>query len=287
MNPLLLFQDYTFAQTLTGTLIVGVCAGALGPLVYLRRQSLLADAISHSSLPGLLTAFVVATWLGFNGRNSWLLVTGAVLSGLIAVTAINYLPRIAPIRQDAAMAAVLTTFFSLGMLGMQYIARTPLPGKGGIQDFLLGNASTLTRLDILSALVMGGVGLLLLSSVHNWQAAAVFDVSFARAQGVQLHILSALTFLVLTVVTVNGVKVVGVVLMVAVVISPAAAARQWVTRLPAFIAVSALLGGISAAVGSYLSILYSLPTGPVIVVVQAGIVSFALATSPRRKKVAA
>lgn len=64
MNPLALFQDFTYTQALLGTVLIGACAGALGPLVYVRRTSLLADAISHSSLPGLLAAFIAATALG-------------------------------------------------------------------------------------------------------------------------------------------------------------------------------------------------------------------------------
>ena len=166
MNPLELFQDFTYTQALLGTVLIGACAGALGPLVYVRRTSLLADAISHSSLPGLLVAFVVATALGWDGRNIWLLSAGAILTGTLAVGCIHLIPRLAPLGPTTAMAATLTTFFSIGMLLMQYISRQPLPGKAGIQDYLLGNASTLTRADVSSALVIGGGVLLILSSVH-------------------------------------------------------------------------------------------------------------------------
>ena len=70
MNPLELLQNYTYTQALLGTVLIGGCAGALGPLVYVRRTSLLADAISHSSLPGLLTAFLVATAMAGTGEMS-------------------------------------------------------------------------------------------------------------------------------------------------------------------------------------------------------------------------
>ncbi|MDD7581762.1 metal ABC transporter permease [Corynebacterium sp. 32222D000AT] len=290
MNPLDLLDNYTYTQALVGTVGLGVCAGALGPLIYLRRQSLLADAISHSALPGLLVAFLAATMLGLNGRNPLALVVGSVLSGVLAVAIINALVRHTPLRPDAAMAATLTTFFSLGMLLMQYISRHPLPGKAGIQDYLLGNASTLTRADVSLILVIGVGTLLILSWVHDKQSAVVFDVSFAQVAGLAVRVLDWLSFLALTVVTVSGVKVSGVVLMVAVVIAPAAAARQWTTRLLPFIALSAAFGGLAAAVGCYISIAYGpLPTGPVIVLVQAALVavSFARTGLSRRQEVRA
>lgn len=283
MNPLELFQDFTYTQALLGTVLIGACAGALGPLVYVRRTSLLADAISHSSLPGLLAAFLVATALGWDGRNIWLLSAGAILTGTLAVGCIHLIPRLAPLGPTTAMAATLTTFFSIGMLLMQHISRQPLPGKAGIQDYLLGNASTLTRADVSSALVIGGGVLLFLSSVHTRQATVAFDAPFARVAGIRTTALNALSFLALTAITVIGVKVVGVVLMVAVVISPAAAARPWVHRLLPFIALAGFLGALTAAVGCYLSIAFGpLPTGPIIVLVQAATVAFSLVTRKLR-----
>lgn len=282
-----LFTNYTYQQALAGTVTIGACAGALGPLVYLRRQSLLADAVSHSSLPGLLIAFVTATALGMNGRNVAVLVCGAVATGLLAVAAIHALPKVTPLKQDAVMAAVLTTFFSVGMLILQYVSRTPLPGKAGIQDFLLGNASMLTRADVAASLVIGVGILVMLAAVHNHHSVMIFDPAFARVTGTRTRIINTLAFVAITVITVLGVKVVGVVLMVAVVVSPAAAARQWIHRLPVFIGLASLLGAACAALGTALSIRFAIPTGPTIVLVQAAVVAVSLAFSPRRRAVIA
>src|SRR5690625_1806911 len=254
MNPLELFTDYTYSQALWGTVIIGICAGALGPLVLVQRQALIADAIAHSSLPGLLGVFLSCSWLGFDGRNPLLLIAGSIVTGLTAVAIISSLTQRTIIHRDAAMAATLTTFFSLGMLLLQYISRNPLPGKAGIQDYLLGNASTLTRADVKSALVIGGGVLLILSLVHLKQSAVVFDAPFAQLAGIKLNIVRSLGFIGLVAITVIGVKVVGVVLMVAVVIAPAVAARQWTNRLIPFIACSGAIGGLSAVLGTYFSI---------------------------------
>lgn len=288
MNPLELLTDYTYSQALWGTVIIGICAGALGPLVLVQRQALIADAIAHSSLPGLLGVFLICTWLGFDGRNPLLLIVGSVVTGLTAVAIISALTQRTIIHRDAAMAATLTTFFSLGMLLLQYISRNPLPGKAGIQDYLLGNASTLTRADVRSALVIGGGVLLILSLVHLKQSAVVFDAPFAQLAGIKLNIIRAMGFIALVATTVIGVKVVGVVLMVAVVIAPAIAARQWTNRLIPFIVCAGFIGGLSAAIGSYLSIaagntaLGAIPTGPAIVLVQALIAAVSLALSKVR-----
>lgn len=284
-----LFTNYTYQQALAGTVTIGACAGALGPLVYLRRQSLLADAVSHSSLPGLLIAFVTATALGMNGRTVGVLVCGAVATGLLAVAAIHTLPPqvTPPLKQDAVMAAVLTTFFSVGMLILQYVSRTPLPGKAGIQDFLLGNASTLTRADVVTSLVIGVGILVVLAVVHNHHSVMIFDPAFARVTGTRTRIINTLAFVAITVITVLGVKVVGVVLMVAVVVSPpAAAARQWIHRLPpTFIGLASFLGAACAVLGTALSIHFAIPTGPpTIVLVQAAVVAVSLAVSPPRRR---
>ena len=277
MNLLELLTNYTYAQALYGTVIIGTVAGAIGPLVYLRRTSLLADAVAHSSLPGLLLVFLAASMLGFDGRISYVLIAGSILTGALAVALIHWLPRQTKIKKDAAMAATLTTFFSVGMLLMQYISRQPLPGKAGIQDYLLGNASTLTRGDVRSALVTGGIALLLLIAIHHAHAVVVCDPAQARVAGVRIRLVEAVAFLALVAVTVIGVKVVGVVLMVAVVVAPAAAARQFTHRLLPFIAVSATLGALAAVIGCYISIAFGpLPTGPVIVLVQAAIVATSL-----------
>src|SRR5699024_5099103 len=126
-----------------------------------------------------------------------------------------------------------------------------------------------------SALVIGGGVLLILSLVHLKQTVVVFDAPFAQLAGIKLNIIRALGFIALVATTVIGVKVVGVVLMVAVVIAPAIAARQWTNRLLPFIFCASLIGGVSAAIGSYLSIaagntaIGAIPTGPAIVLVQA------------------
>src|SRR5699024_12471132 len=123
MNPLELFTDYTYSQALWGTVIIGICAGALGPLVLVQRQALIADAIAHSSLPGLLSAFLSCSWLGFDGRNPLLLIASSIVTGLTAAAIISSLTQRTITQRVAAMPATFTPFFSPGMLFLQTIAR--------------------------------------------------------------------------------------------------------------------------------------------------------------------
>src|SRR5699024_12681684 len=111
-----------------------------------------------------------------------------IVTCVTVVAIISSLSQCTIIHRDAAMAATLTTFFSLGMLLHQYISRNPLPGKAGIQDYLLRNASTLTRADVKSAFVIGGGVFLILSLVHLKQSAVVFDAPFAQLAGIKLNI---------------------------------------------------------------------------------------------------
>ncbi|WP_300907915.1 metal ABC transporter permease, partial [Corynebacterium stationis] len=110
MNPFDLLTDYTYTQALLGTVIIGVCAGALGPLVLVQRQALIADAIAHSSLLGLLGVFLFVATFGLDGRNPLLLIAGSIITGLVAVAIISVITDRTVIHRDAAMAATLTTF---------------------------------------------------------------------------------------------------------------------------------------------------------------------------------
>lgn len=277
-----LFTDYTFRQALIGTVAVGGIAGALGPAVYLRRHSLLADTIAHSTLPGMLSAFVLASLVGLPGRFVPILLLGAVITGLVSVVCVFGIGKLAPIKPDAAMAATLTTFFALGMMILQYITRAPLPGKAGIADYLLGNASTLTMNDVISILATGAVTLGFLVLIHRIHATSAFDPVFATINGISTRVVDALAFIALVMVTVIGVKVVGVVLMVSVIIAPTVAARKFTRRLVPFIVMSSVLGMVSSAVGCYVSITTNAPTGPCIVLCHTVVVTIAIVWSRRR-----
>lgn len=283
MNPTEFFANHTFTMVFIGTTIIGVVAGSLGCFAYLRRQSLISDVISHSALPGTLLAFLTLSALGLYARNMLALIIGAVIIGTLAVLLTNWIPRVSKIKTDTAMAVVLSAMFGLGMLLMQYIQNNPIPDKGGIQDYLFGNAATITRGDLTVSLITGGLALTVVVLLWKEFALTTFDREHAAVLGFDNRLIDAAMFAAIAVATVIGVKAIGLVLMVAFVVTPPAAARQWTTTLPGMVVLSGVIGGIGSAAGTYLSITFGpLPTGPVIAVTLFAIFLFSLLAAPER-----
>lgn len=284
MSPIEFFDTHTYRMVFFGTAVIGLVAGALGPFVYLRKQSLMSDVISHAALPGALLAFLSAVLLfGIDGRNMLGLIVGAVVIGTLAALAANAITRVSKLAIDTAMAVVLTFFFGVGMLLLSVITNGPFPGKGGIQDYLFGNASVITLADLVTSISVGGIALVITALFWKEFAVRTFDADLAVVLGFRARSIDTLLFITIVIATVIGVKAVGLVLMVAFVITPPAAARQWVSSLRGLVALSAAIGAVGSGVGAYLSISWGgVPTGPVIVLTLFAIFVCSLLFSPRR-----
>lgn len=284
MSLIEFFDNHTYRMVFFGTMTIGLVAGALGSFAYLRKQSLISDVISHAALPGTLLAFLTAVVvLGVDGRNMIGLIIGAVVVGTIAVLFANGVTRTSKIRIDTAMAVALTIFFGAGMLLMRIIANGVFPGKGGIQDYLFGNASVITIADLTTSIIVGSLALVLMLVFWKEFALRTFDPDHSTVLGFRARTIDMLMFTAIVIATVIGVKAVGLVLMVAFVVTPPAAARQWTRTLPGMVALSAVFGALGSGIGAYLSIvLGKVPTGPLIVLTLFAIFLFSLLFSPRR-----
>ncbi|MCG7427902.1 metal ABC transporter permease [Helcobacillus sp. ACRRO] len=284
MSLIEFFDNHTYRMVFFGTMTIGLVAGALGSFAYLRKQSLISDVSSHAALPGTLLAFLTAVVvLGVDGRNMIGLIIGAVVVGTIAVLFANGVTRTSKIRIDTAMAVALTIFFGAGMLLMRIIANGVFPGKGGIQDYLFGNASVITIADLTTSIIVGSLALVLMLVFWKEFALRTFDPDHSTVLGFRARTIDMLMFTTIVIATVIGVKAVGLVLMVAFVVTPPAAARQWTRTLPGMVALSAVFGALGSGVGAYLSIvLGKVPTGPLIVLTLFAIFLFSLLFSPRR-----
>ncbi|MDK7741319.1 metal ABC transporter permease [Helcobacillus massiliensis] len=284
MSLIEFFDNHTYRMVFFGTMTIGLVAGALGSFAYLRKQSLISDVSSHAALPGTLLAFLTAVVvLGVDGRNMIGLIIGAVVVGTIAVLFANGVTRTSKIHIDTAMAVALTIFFGAGMLLMRIIANGVFPGKGGIQDYLFGNASVITIADLTTSIIVGSLALVLMLVFWKEFALLTFDPDHSTVLGFRARTIDMLMFTTIVIATVIGVKAVGLVLMVAFVVTPPAAARQWTRTLPGMVALSAVFGALGSGVGAYLSIvLGKVPTGPLIVLTLFAIFLFSLLFSPRR-----
>lgn len=288
MTLLDILANHTYRMVFLGTMTIGLVAGALGSFAYLRKQSLISDVVSHAALPGALGAFLLTVSLSDgDGRNMTVLILGAVVTGTLAALLANGITRVSKIRIDAAMAISLTLFFGAGMLLMRIITNGNYPGKGGVQDYLFGNASVITVADLRISLAVGGVALLLMTAFWKEFALRTFDPVHASVLGFRGGLVDGLMFTTIVIATVIGVKAVGLVLMVAFVVTPPAAARQWTRTLRGMVVLSAVFGAMGSGIGAYLSIvLHRVPTGPLIVLSLFGIFVVSLLCAPRRSVVA-
>lgn len=284
MNVVDFLSDHTYRMVFFGSAAIGLVAGALGCFAYLRKQSLMSDVISHAALPGTLLAFLFSVVvLSVDGRNMVALLVGAIVVGTAAVMLANTITTHSKIKIDTAMAVSLTMFFGVGLLLMRVIANGAFPGKGGIQDYLFGNASVLTIGDLVTSVTVGALAIVAMIVFWKEFVIRTFDAEYASSLGLRGRTIDTLMFMTIVISTVIGTKAVGLVLMVAFVITPPAAARQWTRSLPAMVLLSAAIGAIGSGTGAYLSVaLGPVPTGPLIVLALFAVLLFSLLFAPRR-----
>jgi len=270
--------SFTVKNVLAGATILGIVGGVLGSFALLRRQSLLGDALAHAALPGVCIAFLIT-----GSKDTAGLFIGALIAGLIGAVVILNIVRWSRVKEDSAMGIVLSVFFGLGIVLLTYIQKLPLGNQSGLDKFLFGQAATLMRQDVQLMAVLAGLTLATVILLYKGLKIVSFDSEFGASMGLPVRALELILTILLVVVVVVGLQTVGVVLMVATLITPAAAARQWTERLGTMLVIAAIIGGGSGALGALASSrLPNLPTGPVIVVVSSAILIVSLLMAPER-----
>lgn len=277
-------QDSSTRLVVAGVMVLGVCAGVVGAFMLLRKRSLIGDVVGHCSLPGIATAFLIMEAAG-PGRGKHLpgLLLGAVAAGLLGVLCTYAIRRFSKIKDDAAMAIVLGIFFGGGIALLTVIQQIAGSGASGLDSFIFGMTSLITAADVWTIAVASAAVLLLALLLFKEFALLCFDEGYAAAQGWPVTWLDLLLMGLVVGVTVIGLQAVGLLLMVAMLIIPPAAARFWSDRLGPMTAISAALGGASAYLGVLPSALVrSWPGGPSIVLVAAGFFVFSMFLGTKR-----
>ncbi|MBA3889961.1 MAG: metal ABC transporter permease [Gemmatimonadaceae bacterium] len=273
-----LFFDYTLRTVALGAMALGVVSGTLGAFAVLRRQSLLGDAISHAALPGIVLAFM------FTGAKDPLwLVVGAAVAGWLGALTVMWIVRQSRLPEDTALGIVLSVFFGIGLVLLTYVQREPTASQAGLNTFLFGQAATLVVDDVIVIAVLGSVALGVVALFWKEFKLLSFDREFGKSLGIGMRGIDVLLTTVLVIAIVIGLQTVGVVLMSAMVVAPAAAARQWTDSLGVMVVLSAVfgaLGGVTGAVAS--STAAGIPTGPAIVLAVTMVVVLSIALAPRR-----
>lgn len=265
----LLLKQYNTRLVLLGTTLLGIGAGTVGTFMLLRRRSLIGDVVSHASLPGIALAFLAAELIHpGTGRSLPSLMLGALAAGLLGVLCTMTITRFSRIKEDAALAIVLSVFFGAGIALFTVIQKLPTGQIAGLQRFIYGQTAAMSAADVrwiaTSSTVVVFVSILFFKEF----GILCFDEEFGRSQGwptVGLDL--ALMGLVVTM-SIIGLQSVGLLLVVAMLIIPAAAARFWTERLGPMTIIAAFCGGTSAWLGGVVSSLFSrFSAGAVIVLV--------------------
>ncbi|MBP7147523.1 MAG: metal ABC transporter permease [Acidobacteria bacterium] len=269
---------YTLRNVLAGATLLGIVGGVLGCFAVLRRQSLLGDALAHAALPGVCVAFLLT-----GSKSPPVLLLGALAAGLAGGLAVLAVVRATRIKEDSALGVVLSVFFGLGIVLLTYIQKLPLGNQSGLDKFLFGQAATLMPADVRTMAVLGALALASVAAGYKEMKLVTFDRGFATSLGLPVRAVELALTLLLVVAVVVGLQTVGVVLMVATLVTPAAAARQWTERLGSMLLLAALIGATAGASGALASASAPrLPTGPVIVLVSSAVLVVSLLLAPRR-----
>ena len=267
-----LFPDSTLQTVALGTTLLGVISGILGSFAVLRRQSLLGDAISHAALPGIACAFLVI-WKA----PIWFII-GDALSGWLATLVVLGITRNSRLSFDAALAGTLAVFFGFGLMLMSYIKKhIPASADAGLEKYLFGQAATMLEADLWIIAGFGTFAIFTLLLLWKEIKLLSFDPEYAATRGYPVRLLDSLLMLLLVIAIVIGLQAVGVVLMSALIVAPATAARQWSHRLGTVVLLSGFFGGLAGLLGTLVSNELSapgksVPTGPTIVLCATGLV---------------
>ena len=266
----LILRDYNTRLVVICTILLGCACGLMGGFLLLRKRSLMGDTLSHATLPGVGLSFMLLVALGGDGKSLPILLAGAGITGVIGCAAVLFIREQTRIKDDAAMGIVLSVFFGAGVAILGVIQKMPEWSAAGLESFIYGKTASMVMSDF-QILVFITVCVITCSLLLFKEFRLLcFDENFAAVLGWPVKFLDILLLAFITAVTVAGLQAVGLILIIAFLITPAAAARFWTNQLDRMLMLSALIGAASGWIGASLSaFIPRLPAGAVIVLVAA------------------
>ena len=266
----LILRDYNTRLVVICTMLLGCACGLMGGFLLLRKRSLMGDTLSHATLPGVGLSFMLLVALGGDGKSLPILLAGAGITGVIGCAAVLFIREQTRIKDDAAMGIVLSVFFGAGVAILGVIQKMPEGSAAGLESFIYGKTASMVMSDF-QILVFITVCVITCSLLLFKEFRLLcFDENFAAVLGWPVKFLDILLLALITAVTVAGLQAVGLILIIAFLITPAAAARFWTNQLDRMLMLSALIGAASGWIGASLSAFFPrLPAGAVIVLVAA------------------
>ncbi|MGL1888071.1 MAG: metal ABC transporter permease [Reichenbachiella sp.] len=257
------FQDANVRYVAGGSVLLAISSALVGCFTFLKKKALVGDAVAHAVLPGVCLAFILT-----GTKNPIYLVIGAFITGWLSLIIIDFISNQSKIKEDTAIGLVLSVSFGIGILLLTMIQHSGNAAQTGLDSFLFGKAAALVGDDLI---IFSTISFVLLFGVllfYKELALISFDVNFAKSIGFPVKRLELVLTTLTVLAVVTGIQAVGVVLMAAMLITPAAAARFWTDKLSIMLVLAAVFGAISGISGAFISYTApSMPTGPWIVMV--------------------
>jgi manganese/zinc/iron transport system permease protein len=288
LDALTLQLGYNATLVAIGAALLGMAAGVTGTFLFLRKRALVSDAMSHATLPGIAAAFIVMVAAGGDGRNLLGLLAGSAVSATLGLLAVQWLASRTRLNEDAAIGAVLSVFFGFGVVLLTVIQTMSAGRQAGLEGFLLGATAGMLYAEAVTIAVGGALALALALLLRRPMTMVAFDPGHAASVGIDTRRIDLATMGLVMAVTVVGLKIVGLIMIIALVIIPPVAARFWSERTEAVVLIAGVLGGLSGYLGAAISASApALPTGPIIVLVAFAIFVLSLLVAPARGTLAA
>ncbi len=276
-------RDHNTRVVVLGTMLLGLAGGVIGTFMLLRKRALMGDALSHATLPGIGLAFMVMTAAGGEGKYLPGLLLGAVISGTLGVGCILVISHLSRLKEDTALGIVLSVFFGLGVAVLGIIQKTGTGHAAGLESFIYGKTASMLTSDAMMIAAVAGAVAAACALLFKEFAVLCFDQDYAGTQGWPVILLDVVMMSLVVAVTVIGLQAVGLILIIALLIIPPAAARFWTNHLLSMLVVSAGIGAVSGLAGAGLSALIPhLPAGAIIVVVAGAVFVVSMLFGPAR-----
>ena len=271
-------SDPNVRYVVIGSILLAASSAIVGTFTLLKKKALVGDAVAHSVLPGVCLAFILS-----GEKNPVYLIIGAFVTGWLSLVLIDFITAKSKIKEDTAIGLILSVFFGIGILMITVIQKSGNAAQSGLDHFLFGQAASLVGSDLL---VFSSIALILMASVWLFFkefALIAFDTNFAHSIGFPVRALELVLTTLTVLAVVTGIQAIGVVLMAAMLITPAAAARFWTDKLKVMIWLAAAFGAFSGLVGAYISyVAPSMPTGPWIVMIVSMVAVLSFFFAPKK-----
>ncbi|ELR68795.1 Manganese ABC transporter, inner membrane permease protein SitC [Fulvivirga imtechensis AK7] len=272
------FSDPNIRYVVIGSLLLTSSSAIVGTFTFLKKKALVGDAVAHAVLPGVCLSFILS-----GEKSPIILIIGAFLTGWLSLVLIDIITAKSKLKEDTAIGLILSVFFGIGIFMLTIIQKSGNASQTGLDQFLFGKAASLVGFDLI---VFAVIAVILIVSVWLFfkeLTLLAFDEEFAVTLGLPVRAIELLLTTLTVLAVVVGIQAVGVVLMAAMLITPAAAARFWTHNITTMIWLAAIFGSLSGLAGAYISyIAPSMPTGPWIVVVISTIAFISFFLAPGR-----